>query len=73
MQRSGDDRRSLREIARSREETTRLHQAGGYLGRENAMVHTAKDEGGSAKPNERIPFEVETLKISNTPRRVARR
>jgi len=70
--RSGDDRRSLREIARSREETTRLHQAGGCLGWEDAMVQPAKGEGGSVKPHERIPFEVDTLKISNTPRRVAR-
>jgi hypothetical protein len=69
---SDDDRRSLRENERSREETTRSHKAGGYLGREYAMVQRAKGVGGAAKPHERLPFEVDTLKTHNTPRRVAR-
>lgn len=35
------------------------------------MVHHAQGVGGAAKPNERLPFTVHTLKINTTPRGVA--
>jgi hypothetical protein len=51
-----DDRRSLWESERPREDETWPYQAGPSRGREHAMVHRAKDEGGAAKPDERLPF-----------------
>lgn len=62
-------RRSLREGERSREECSRFVQNRGLCGRENAKVRR-KDAGGAARPVQRLPVAVFTLKIDTTPRRV---